>query len=158
MPAERLTGDEHAALGNLGAVVDCSRVRLYRGGTQGLAGLARNLVLRLSRQRAVALGNHVFLPDRCQWDLPVLAHELVHCGQYQAWGPWRYYWRGLTTQVRDLMHRTVRIGSSQYHYRIDPSRPFSTYGMEQQSQIVEDCFRGDPHATAISPFRPGRGA
>jgi hypothetical protein len=28
--------------------------------------------------------------------------------------------------------------------------------MEQQGQIVEDCFRGHPGAQALSPFQPGR--
>jgi len=27
--------------------------------------------------------------------------------------------------------------------------------MEQQGQIVEDCFRGYPDALTISPIRPG---
>jgi hypothetical protein len=156
VPAYRLTSEEHAALGNLGSAVDCRRVRLYRGGVGGASGLLRDLVLRLSRNRAIALGNHVFLPDRCEGDVAVLAHELTHCGQYQAWGFWRYYRRGLATQIRDLLHRTVKLGSSPYGYSPEPSKPFEAYGMEQQGQIVEDCFRGNPVARAISPFRPGR--
>lgn len=156
MPADRLTSTECADLGSLASSVDCRRVRLYRGGLGGLPGLLRNLVLGLSRNRAVALGNHVFLPDHCERDLPSLAHELTHCGQYQAWGPWRYYRRGVTTQIRDLLHRTMRIGSSPYRYDSEPARSFEAYGMEEQGQIVEDCFRGDPVASAISPFRPGR--
>jgi hypothetical protein len=156
MAADRLTNDECTKLGSLAAAVDCSRVQVYRGGIGGSAGLLRDLVLWLSRNRPIALGDRVFLPDHCQEDLPVLAHELTHCGQYQAWGPLRYYGRGFATQLRDLCHRTVKIGSSQYHYRPDPSKPFAAYGMEQQGQIVEDCFRGDPMARTISPFHPGR--
>jgi hypothetical protein len=156
MPAHRLTSDEYAALGSIGSVVDCHRVRLYRSGGGGASDLLRTLVLRLSRNRAVALGNHVFLPDRCEGDVAVLAHELTHCGQYQAWGFWRYYRRGLATQIRDLLHRTMRLGSSPYQYSPEPRRPFEAYGMEQQGQIVEDCFRGDAAARAISPFHPGR--
>jgi hypothetical protein len=154
VPADRLTATEHAALGNLGTAVDCRRVRLYRN-PSGVSGLLRRAVLAASRDRAIALGNHVFLPDWCRNDLAVLAHELTHCGQYQAWGPWRYYMRGLATQVRDLLHRAVRIGSSQYHYHGTP-KAFEAYGMEQQAQIVEDCFRGHEVAGTISPFRPGR--
>jgi hypothetical protein len=154
MSADRLTTAECTKLGTLAAVVDCSRVRLYRGGIGGAAGLLRNLVLRLSRNRPIALGNRVFLPDGCQEDLPVLAHELTHCGQYQAWGLLRYYGRGFATQLRDLLHRAAKIGPSQYHYQPEPSKPFEAYGMEQQGQIVEDCFRGDPVARTISPFRP----
>jgi hypothetical protein len=155
MPADHLTSHEHAALGNLGTAVDCRRVRLYRTAS-GFSGLVRRVVLGASRNRAIALGNHVFIPDRCRDDLAVLAHELTHCGQYQAWGPARYYLRGLTTQVRDLFHRTTRIGCSQYQYRGEPPKAFEAYGMEQQSQIVEDCFRGDAVARTISPFHPAR--
>jgi uncharacterized protein DUF4157 len=155
MPADRLTSAECSRLGNLAAAVDCARVRLYRGSVSGGARLLRRLVLWGSRNRAVALGNHVFLPDRCQRDLAVLAHELTHCGQYQAWGPLRYYAKGFIAQTRDLLHRTMRIGTSPYWYRSEPGKSFEAYGMEQQGQIVEDCYRGHPAAEAISPFRPG---
>ena len=33
-------------------------------------------------------------------------------------------------------------------------KAFEAYGMEQQGQIVEDSFRGDRAALAVSPFRP----
>ena len=116
--------------------------------------MSRALVLWLSRGRAVALGNHVFLPDRCAGDLAVLAHELTHCGQYQAWGPWRYFTRGAVAQLRELAHRTLRLGESPYVYRLEQGKPFEAYGLEQQGQIVEDSFRGDRAALAVSPFRP----
>jgi uncharacterized protein DUF4157 len=155
----RLTADERADLGSLGSAVDCDRVRLYRSGLRGGAGLLRTVVLWLSRGRAIALGNHVFLPGHCENDLATLAHELTHCGQYQAWGPWRYFARGLAAQTRELLYRMMRLGSSPYWYRTEPGKPFSAYGMEQQGQIVEDCFRGYPLAEEISPFHPrgGRG-
>ena len=120
---------------------DWSRVRLYRPGCSGAAGWLRRLVLRASRNRAVALGNRVFLPDRCEGDLGVLAHELTHCAQYQAWGPGVYFARGMVTQLRELAHRTLRVGSSPYSYRVKPGKPFRSYGMEQQAQMVEDRFR-----------------
>lgn len=158
MPADHLTRGERAQLGNLAATLDCGRVRLYRPGATGASVLLRRLVLWLSRNRAVALGNHVFLPDACNGDLPVLAHELTHCGQYQTWGAWRYFSRGFVTQLRDLLYRALRVGSSPYRYSLEPGKPFTSYGMEQQGQIVEDCFRGHPPAKAISPFQPGREA
>jgi hypothetical protein len=83
----------------------------------------------------------VFLPDRCEGDLATLAHELTHCAQYQAWGPGIYFARGMITQLRDLVHRTFRVGSSPYSYRETPGKPFRSYGMEQQAQMVEDRFR-----------------
>jgi hypothetical protein len=151
---ERLTPEECARLGSLPSRVDCRRIRLHRAPSAGALGLARRLVLWLSRGRGVTLGNHVFLPERCAGDLAILAHELTHCGQYQAWGAWRYFSRGAAAQVRDLIHRRLGVGRSPYAYRLEAGKPFEAYGMEQQGQIVEDSFRGDPAALAVSPFRP----
>ena len=153
MSADRLTPRECALLGTLRSAVDCRRVRIYRS-TEGTAGLLRRLVLGVSRNRAVALGNRVFLPDRCHGDLAVLAHELTHCGQYQAWGPLTYYARGAGAQAKEVLFRALRIGTSVYHYKLESGKPFEAYGMEQQCQIVEDCFRGDPRARSVSPFQP----
>jgi hypothetical protein len=154
MPADRLSSREHAALGSLGGALDCARVRLYRS-EQGGSGLIRRVVLALSRNRAIALGNHVFVPEGREGDLAMLAHELTHCGQYQAWGPLKYFTRGAVAQLRHLLYQKTRIGSSPYWYQPEPGKPFEAYGMEQQGQIVEDCFRGDPEARALSPFQPG---
>jgi Domain of unknown function (DUF4157) len=137
---ERLKPEEYARLQCLRHPVDYERVRLHRAGS---SGLLRRVVLWASRGRAVALGNHVFLPARSEGDLRVLAHELTHCGQYQAWGPVRYYARGSAAQLRDLLHRTLGLGRSPYAYDPQPGKPFETYGMEQQAQIVEDSFRAD---------------
>jgi uncharacterized protein DUF4157 len=147
MPVDHLNSREWAELGDLAGALDCSRVRLYRAGAGGVAGLLRDLVLWLSRNRAIALGNHVFLPQAREHDLPVLAHELTHCAQYQAWGPLVYFGKGIVAQARELLHRKARIGSSPYAYTPDPGKPFAAYGMEQQGQIVEDYFRG------LTPFR-----
>lgn len=149
-----LTAEEHVHLASLAARVDLDRVRLHRGRTRGAAGALRHIVLRLSRGRAVTLGNHVFLPDRCAGDLALLAHELTHCGQYQSWGAWRYFRRGFVAQFRDLAYRTFGVGESPYRYRVEAGKPFDAYGMEQQGQIVEDSFRGDAAALAVSPYRP----
>lgn len=120
-------------------------------------GLLRGLVLALSRGRAVALGNHVFLPAALEHDLAALAHELTHCGQYQAWGAVRYFTRGAWEQLRDFAHRRWRIGESPYRYVVTDGRAFESYGMEQQGQIVEDAFRGDRLARVLSPFHDGVG-
>jgi uncharacterized protein DUF4157 len=121
--------------------IDCLRVRLYGCGCRGVSGLLRRTVLAVSRGRAIALGNNVFLPDRHDGDLAVLAHELTHCGQYQAWGPVRYFARGALEQLRHLFYRKLGIGSNPYHYHTNPPKPFTSYGMEQQAQMVEDRFR-----------------
>ena len=103
----------------------------------------------------MTLGNHVFLPDRCAGDVAVLAHELTHCGQFQRWGAPRYFVRGAAVQLRDLLFRRLGLGRSPYAYRLEPGKPFEAYGMEQQGQIVEDSFRGNAEALAVSPYRPG---
>lgn len=72
----------------------------------------------------------------------MLAHELTHCAQYQAWGPVAYFTRGAVTQLRALLHRRLRIGSNPYQYQTQPGKPLRAYGMEQQAQIVEDRYRG----------------
>ncbi len=133
--------EERRRLTALPLPLDLGRVRIHRPGCHGREGLVRNLVLRLSRERAVALGNHVFLPARCEGDLAVLAHELTHCAQYQAWGKWRYFRRAAAAQIRDLLHRTLGLGQSPYAYRLEDGKPFEAYGIEQQGQIVEDSFR-----------------
>jgi Domain of unknown function (DUF4157) len=149
-----LRPDERARLGNLASSVDCGRVRIHRE-HEGVDGWFRRIVLGISRNRAVALGNHIFLPDACLDDLPALAHELTHCAQYQAWGPLTYYSRGAKAQLRELLHRAFGIGSSPYRYEVESGKSFGAYGMEQQAQIVEDCFRGRSEARQMSPFQPG---
>lgn len=144
----RLTDDEARALGRLPLPVDLSRVRLHRGGGGRVARALRALVLRCSGGRGVALGNDVFLPDDCCHSLPVLAHELTHCAQYQAWGALRYYGRALADRARELRHDRGR-GASPYDYCSDLRKPFDQYGMEQQGQIVEDWFRGSPRAETL---------
>ena len=148
----RLTTEESARLAGLAARVDCTRVCLHRD-----PGRLRALVLWVSRGRAVTLGNDVFLPDRCADDLATLAHELTHCGQFQRWGAVRYFVRGAAAQLRDLLYR-LGLGPSPYAYRLEDGKPFDAYGMEQQGQIVEDGFRGNLEALAVSPYRPGDSA
>ena len=121
--------------------LDADRVRVHGSECGGSRRWLRALVLRLSRGRAIALGNHIFLPARCEGDPASLAHELIHCAQYQAWGPWRYYTRGAAAQLRDLLHRTLGLGASPYAYRHEEGKQFEAYGMEQQAQMVEDRVR-----------------
>ncbi len=150
-PADRRVPPEVcAAVGDLPLPVDWNRVRVYGARCGAGAGLVRGAVLRLSRGRAIALGNHVFLPARCEGDLATLAHEVTHCAQYQSWGPLRYFARGAAAQARHLAHRLLGIGRSPYAYTPAPGRPFEDYGMEQQAQIVEDALRGSAAARAIT--------
>jgi hypothetical protein len=142
----RLSARERIALAPLARWTDLGRVRVYRGDDGAFTNLARSVVLSLSRDRACALGNHVFIPDRLRTDLAVLAHETAHCGQYQRWGALRYFARGSAEQARYTRWRRTGAGTNPYAYRAEPERPFGAYGMEQQGQLVEDAFRGDPRA------------
>lgn len=108
----------------------------------------RAAVLLMSGGRAVTLGRHVFLPDAQAQDAAVLAHELEHCRQYDAWGPARYYACGALEQLQHLLSR-VGLTRDPYDWRRVPIRDFHRYGMEQQGQLVEDAYRGDPAARAI---------
>jgi hypothetical protein len=157
MNDQRLAADEVAALGTLALRLDRERVRLHRGDGPRISRLLRAAVLTLSGGRAVTLGNHVFLPESCCRSIPVLAHELTHCVQYQTWGPARYFSRGMADRVRELRH-WIGAGPSPYSYTVDQGKPFASYGMEQQGQIVEDCFRGHPIARTLSPFQPSETA
>ncbi len=139
--ARSLSELERTVMKTIPLPIDPARVRVYQGDCQGVTGWVRRFVLGASRHRAVTLGNHLFLPDRCEGDLAVLVHELTHCGQYQAWGPAIYFARGMTSQLRELLHRRLGVGSSPYHYQVKPGKPFEAYGMEQQAQMVEDRFR-----------------
>jgi hypothetical protein len=142
-----------SAIGELPLPVAWDRVRLYRENCGRRAGVVRRMVLRLSGGRAVALGNHVFLPARCEADPAVLAHEVTHCAQYQAWGPLRYYARGAMAQLRHFAHRHLGLGRNPYVYQPSPGMPFEAYGIEQQAQIVEDARRGSAAARAITEAR-----
>ena len=148
-----MTEDERRALGTLCDCVDMSRIRLHRGSGRPMRRLLRRLILAASGGRGVTLGNHVFLPEGVAQSIPVIAHELTHCAQYQTWGPLRYYARGIAERAREMRWR-LGLGPNPYAYEIAPGKPFDQYGMEQQGQIVEDCYRGSAAAAAVSPYRP----
>lgn len=146
----RLSGPERTALAPLAGWTDLTRVRVHRGGDGVFTDFARRAVLAASRGRSCALGNHVFLSDRARRDLAVLAHEVAHCGQFQRWGALRYLVRGATEQARYLRWRRGGRALNPYRYVVEPGKPLDAYGMEQQGQLVEDAFRGNPDAgTAI---------
>ena len=105
----------------------------------------RALVLRCTGGRGIALGNNVFLPDDCCDSLPVLAHEVTHCGQYQAWGAFRYYARAIADRVRELRHRRGR-GTSPYEYALDAVK---------RVRRVWDGAAGTDRGGLVSGLRPG---
>ena len=139
---DRLSPDERARLGSLTARVDCDRVRLHRISRPGAAGALRSVILWASRGRAVALGNHVFLPDALR-DRPghpgARAHPLrpisgvgavaLLCSRCRP--------RSSASSCTDA----PAWARARTHYRMEEGKPFEAYGMEQQGQIVEDSFR-----------------
>ena len=139
-----LTDAERAALREIHGDLADVGVRVRRDAGDAL----RAIVLFLSRGRAVALGHHVFVPRGQEKDVAILAHELTHCRQYREWGALRYFARGAREQARHLLSR-IGVVRSPYDWRSVPPRPFESYGMEQQGQLVEDAFRGDPSAREI---------
>ena len=108
----------------------------------------RRLVLFLSRGRGVTLGHWIFLPDWCADDEAVIAHELEHVRQYEAWGPVRYYALGVQEQMQYLLFR-LGLAANPYDWRRAGIKPFEDYGMEQQGQLVEDAARGDEVALGV---------
>jgi hypothetical protein len=147
LPVRPLHRTERELLACFAPAVDLERVRVVTRHSR----LGR-LVTRLSGGAAVTLGYRIFLPS--DPNLPLMAHELTHVSQYQRWGWWRYYISGIWNQfiLRRLCRRDV------YRWQAAPGKTFEQFGMEQQGQIVEDCFnlhsprRGD--ARTISPFMP----
>jgi hypothetical protein len=138
---------ERELLQSFAASVDLDRVRIYSSHTR-----FGRLVGILSRGSAVALGYRIVVPGRLR--LPVLAHELTHVSQFERWGALRYFVNGIWHQfiLRGLLRRDV------YRWELEPGKPFERYGMEQQGQIVQDCYdHASGQRTAarlISPFAP----
>lgn len=81
----------------------------------------------------------------------LLIHEMVHVWQAQTRG--RFY-------LPLMRHPFCR-----YRYRLEPGRPFESYGLEQQAEIVRHAFlarreegrRSEAHECLL-PFRPAKSA
>lgn len=148
MPASRpLVSSERELLQCFSGTIDLDRVRIYNH-----RSLLGRLVIGLTRGAAIALGYRIFIPR--DLTLPVMAHEMAHVCQYQEWGALRYLARGAWNQIvlRALLGRDV------YRWEAEPGKSFLDYGMEQQGQIVQDCFdvNSSRRASAqlLSPYKP----
>ena len=148
MPASRpLLSSERELLQCFSASIDLDRVRIYND-----RSLLGRLIIRLTRGAAIALGYRIFISR--DLTLPVMAHEMAHVCQYEEWGALRYLARGAWNQI---VLRAV-LGRDVYRWEPEPGKSFVEYGMEQQGQIVEDCFdlsssRRDS-AQLLSPYKP----
>ena len=121
--------------------IDYSRVRLFKG---------KWWPLHPRRSAMAPMGDIWFHPDGGGWsddfsNEPLSAqaffmHELTHVWQAQKHG--RFY-------LPLMRHPFCR-----YAYRLEPGKPFSRYGIEQQAQIIRDRFLADRGAlVAIVPPR-----
>jgi hypothetical protein len=148
---DTLKPTERQALGNTCQTVDCNKVQVHRGEDGGIRNAWRKVVLTVSGGRAVTLGNHVYLPNNQAHDTPTLAHEVTHSGQYQQWGAGSYYAKGAGARISEA------LGGNPYSLPspLPADKPFGSYGMEQQGQIVENCFSGNAGgACGVSPYHP----
>ena len=146
---DTLSGAERSSLGNTCSQVDCDQVQVHRGDDNAARNTVRDAVLKISGNRAVTLGFDIYLPDDQAHDLPTLAHEVTHVGQFQAWGGLGYY----KAAIGD---RRAELGGGNPYALPSPlpgNRSFRSYGMEQQGQIVQNCFAG-LGGCKVSPYRP----
>lgn len=134
-------------LGNMCRNIDCNAADIVS------AGPSHAVVMKISGGRAVTLGNKIYVsraldPGNLQ-DVSLAAHELTHVGQFQVGGAGAYYAKGIGARISEL------LGGNPYDWKGRKPGLFSSYGLEQQAQIVGDCFRGIGVACSISPYRPG---
>jgi len=140
---EPLTAIEIQRLGDLCARADCTRVSVARGRDGPFANALRQDILALSGGRSFTFGHHIFLGDQDLCDFAVLAHEVTHAAQFEQWGLPEYLRQGINERVYEF------TGGRPYEYQLN-GRRLERYGMEQQGQIVEDCFRGSNAACAVA--------
>jgi hypothetical protein len=131
--------------------VNCDKVEVHRGNDGRVRNFVRNAVLKVSGDRSVTLGNRVYLAGDDARDIPTLAHEVTHVGQYQQWGALKYFGRGSSARVTEMR------GGDPYALPnpLPADVPFGAYGMEQQGQIVENCYRVGAGCN-VSPYQPPR--
>lgn len=148
MPSSRpLLPAERELLGCFAGAIDLDRVRVY--GRRSAPGRVMSM---FTGGKSIALGYRLFLSRGSS--LPVMAHELMHVCQYESWGALSYLARGAWNQLvlRLLLRKDV------YRWEPDPGKAFTDYRMEQQGQIVQDCFDvSSPRrvqAQHLSPYRP----
>lgn len=131
-------GEVALARSIFGDAIDYSKVRLFEG---------KWWPFHPRRAAMAPAGDIWFHPDGGGWSddfsteplsqQAFFIHELTHVWQAQKRG--RFY----------LM--LMRHPFCRYDYRLQPGKPFSSYGIEQQAEIVRHRFladRGVPVATA----------
>jgi hypothetical protein len=148
---EPLSEEERRKLGTTCEKVDCDKVDVHRGNDGRIRNAVRKAMMFFSGGRSVTLGNHVYLGDDDAQSIPVLSHEVTHVGQYQQWGVLKYYGLGIGARISE------RLGGDPYSLPnpLPLGVPFINYGMEQQAQIVQNCF-ASLIGCYVSPYQPPR--
>lgn len=110
--------------------------------------------------RAITYGNDIYvqdgetnITDDGDVNPDLLSHELTHAGQYQSWGPARYYLDAGFTQGFNWLALKLYGENEQYELPNNLTRKFSGYGMEQQAEIVRLCHAGITMACGVSPYQ-----
>jgi len=128
-------GEIELARSIFGDAIDYSKVRLVEG---------KWWPLHPRRAARAPMGNIWFHPDGGGWSEDFsreplnrqgfFIHELTHVWQTQRRGK--------------LYLPLMRHPFCRYSYRLEPGKPFSRYGLEQQAEIVRHRFLAD-HGAAI---------
>jgi RHS repeat-associated protein len=145
-----LTQRERRRLGDFCEEIDCDRVQIFDGRGTPSENRLRDGVLRASGGRSFTMGYNIYLSDRDIGNMEILAHEVFHVWQFATWGRGRYLRQGVGARIEELR------GRNPYHIPNlgESVLGFHEYGMEQQAQLVERCFRGDMDSCVLSPFQP----
>jgi hypothetical protein len=125
-----------------------SKIDVHRGNE----GTAYDRTQRWAEKsgRPFTLGYNIFLPSGAD-DPAVLAHEVTHVIQFERWGEISALVRGGLARLQEF------LGGNPYSLPnpFTPGRAFGSYSMEQQGQIVQNCFAGNiGGACGVSPYRP----
>ena len=106
--------------------------------------IKKKRVLMQPRDGAICLGNTInmdgnaYSDDYACEDLNVRAffiHEMTHIWQYQR-NPLGLGIKFMREAIRHRQHYLDRA----YHYDLDPIKPFSKYGLEQQATMMQDFY------------------
>ena len=120
--------------------------------TGGNAAACKEIRLHDTKLRPHSFGKNLYFngePHPGQ-----LAHEVFHyVDQYKSMGPFEYY------VAFGILHAEEYVfGKQLYNWEdhYDSEKGFYQYGLEEQGQIVEDCYnRISATACEISPYQRG---
>jgi hypothetical protein len=124
-------GEQALAVDNGMTISDVDKVRVYRKGHMGLDKeiIAPNGNIYIGSENSAGLAWSEDYSLESLNDQSIFLHELVHVYQRRTLGGGRIC-MGLN-----------RVNNSNYDYKIDISRAFSSYGNEEQAAMVQDRFR-----------------